>query len=103
MFQHKRIHFNTWISPDGNTANQIDHILTDSRHASDILDIRACRGPNIDSDHYSVKCTWLARISMANRRGSSSLKPKINIGKLSGENLKEYQKLVNERLQGYWE
>jgi len=31
----------TWGSPDGTTFNQIDHILIDRRHGSDVKDIKA--------------------------------------------------------------
>lgn len=76
MFQHKRIHKMTWKSPNGNTYNQIDHILIDSRHKSDILDVRSYRGANIDSDHFLVLAEVRARIS--------------NIRKARGERLKKY-------------
>jgi len=45
---HKRIHKMTWGSPDGITFNQIDHVLTDCRHGSDVKDIRSCRGADCD-------------------------------------------------------
>ena len=62
-FPHRRIHKQTWKSPDEYTVNQIDHVLISKRWASNVLDVRSYRGANCDTDHYLVKTTYRCRIS----------------------------------------
>jgi hypothetical protein len=66
-FMHKRIHLQTWHSPDGHTFNQIDHCLFDGIHFSDVIDVIARRGANIDSDHMLVVLKFRARICRASK------------------------------------
>ncbi len=40
-FQHPQRHLVTWLSNDGRTRNQIDHMLVRSRWASSVIDCRA--------------------------------------------------------------
>jgi hypothetical protein len=54
-FNHKQIHKGTWDAPDGNTCNQIDHVLINQNKNSMIQDVRTLRRPNCDSDHYLLK------------------------------------------------
>jgi hypothetical protein len=62
-FKHKNIHKGTWKTPDKKCVNQIDHILIEARHRSDLLDVRAFRGANVDTDHYLIGSRIRARIA----------------------------------------
>jgi hypothetical protein len=44
--------------------NQIDHVLVDRRHASDIMDVRSTRGTDCDVDHFLACVQYRQRISM---------------------------------------
>ena len=60
LFKHRDIHKLTWISPNGHDCNQIDHIIVNGRYKRSLLDTRAMRGADANSDHHLV----LARLKL---------------------------------------
>jgi endonuclease/exonuclease/phosphatase family metal-dependent hydrolase len=85
FFQHSLPHRYTWRSPN-QTESQIDHVLIDGRHFSDITDVRAYRGANVDSDHYLVMVKMRPKLSVVNniryRRP-----PRYNLARLKQANV----------------
>jgi hypothetical protein len=65
VFPLCRIHKYTWTSPEGNTYNQIDHVLIDKRRHSSALDIRSFRGADCDTDHYLVVAKVKERLAVS--------------------------------------
>jgi len=63
MFPHQKIHKYTWTSPDGQTHNQIDHILVDRRWHLSILDVQSFRGADCDTDQYVVVVLFRERLA----------------------------------------
>jgi endonuclease/exonuclease/phosphatase family metal-dependent hydrolase len=70
IFQHKRIHKATWISPDHKTENQIDHICINKKFRTSLQDVKVCRGADVASDHHLL----LSNIKMKLKRYTTSQK-----------------------------
>ena len=54
FFKHKQIHKKTWVSPGGETQNELDYICINTTWRSSLLDVRSHRGADVGSDHFLV-------------------------------------------------
>lgn len=74
--------------PNGETGNQIDHVLIGSHHSSDILDVNACRGADIDSDHFLTRIRYKQKPSLIRATKAAPIE-KFEVGKLEAERIME--------------
>ena len=54
LFKHRDIQKITWTSPNARDQNQIDHIIINGRYRGSLMDTRAMRGADANSDHHMV-------------------------------------------------
>lgn len=88
QFQRKEIYKQTWVSPDGRTKSQIDHILIDKRYRSSVRQVRSYRIADGDLVIASF------RTKLANSWKQKKLKGRT---RLEIENTKDREKVKSYR------
>jgi hypothetical protein len=88
-FPHKNIHLTTWRSPNGKTTNQIDHVLIDAGHKSNMMYVRSYRGANIDTDHYLVITRIRAKINKSKYNLNKAKCVRYNLSSLQQPEIKK--------------
>jgi hypothetical protein len=68
LFIHKKCHQVTWVSPDYNTENQIDHIAINRKFRRSLTNVRNRRGADIGSDHCLVVADFQFKIMAVRKR-----------------------------------
>ena len=87
IFPHGDIHKLSWRSPDGNTVNQIDHVIVNKKWQRSLLDVKVHRGTNVGSDHHLL----IAKIRLK-LRATPTVKQRrrvFNINKLRAPEVKQ--------------
>jgi hypothetical protein len=85
------------MCPETDVVSQIDRVVINKRHASSITDVKLCRGPNYDSDHFIVKTMLRERLSNAHKNRG---RKRWTINKLiNEEDFNLYQQKINEKLE----
>ncbi|XP_072395035.1 uncharacterized protein [Diabrotica undecimpunctata] len=99
QFQRKNIHKVTWVSNDGITRKQIDHVLIDGRHSSNIISAHSLRRIESDSDHFLVRTKMRTRLKTRQPQQRQQGN-RWNISRLDlPYNVRQYQALIQNNLK----
>lgn len=93
VFSHRRIHKATWVSPDRQTENQIDHVCIVRTFRRSLRDVRVRRGADVASDHHLL-VAWMKLKLKRNWTGGSNQRHRYNNTALRENNKQEKFKIT---------
>ncbi|KAL8622673.1 hypothetical protein ACOMHN_009307 [Nucella lapillus] len=113
VFPHKKIHKATWISPDGRTENQIDHITIGRKWRRSLHDVRTRRGADAASDHHLVVAVLQTKLKAYKDQAGrpsfkynvNTLKDRVKANEFKVELRNRFSALENlteETVEGHW-
>ena len=79
LFPHKQIHKATWVSPDGVTENQIDHICINKKFRTSMKDVRVRRGADAASDHHLVVTKLKLKLKRCNNNHANQKRYNVSM------------------------
>jgi hypothetical protein len=87
------------IAPDGQTLNQIDHVIVNKNKSSMIQDIKTMHGLSCDSDHFVVKIIVKQKLITQQLNKIQQIKwNRINLQDIN--KLKQYRQHLHNKLEG---
>ena len=98
-FKHKKIHKGTWVAPNGNTCNQIDHVLVNHNKISMIQNVRTLCRPNCDSDHFLMKILITQNLIRMQQNNNFQRKQWNRKNLQNKQKLKQYRESLYNKLE----
>jgi hypothetical protein len=83
IFSHKMIYKTTWISPDGRTVNEINHITIGRKWRRRLIDVRAIPGANAASDHHLLIASF--KLKAYRDQAERQLIPQVQFTQFEGQ------------------
>ena len=79
IFPHKSVHKVTWVSLDGITVNQIDHICINQKFRRSLCDVRVRRGADAASDHHLLTASVKLKLRRFHRPRNSRTRFNVHL------------------------